>query len=97
MSRTYRHILEYKNKKAWEKYYENWDWRCGRGVLSERERPKTLPWEHHLYCRNPSWWNHIYNEIPFRRHNKKLCRQVLKGQEEVDFRQTHRKPYMYYW
>ena len=111
MSKTYRRIGAAKACSAryldpWEKKYEYYE---GRLVyMYTRRTPKEiakLKAEFHSdsYCEmtTPMWWYHECHQVPLRRKERDLFREMLKSKhldelEAVIFPHW-KKPHIYYW
>ena len=50
------------------------------------------------YSKNPGWWNHEFNRVPKRRHDRDNISKITIGQADdvIDF-SLDRKPNKYYW
>lgn len=113
MSRTYKDIRKYKKAKFWDMYWENkksssihWYY-TGLSQIDNDILPFILKNKEFSnveqvytnYSTAPSWWTHLFSNIPKRRQETSLIRKVLTNPEEADalLFPLARKPFVYYW
>ena len=60
-----------------------------------------ISWEelgqYNFYGSCPKWHNKFFHIRPFRARTKHLLTLVKKGEYDISFPLTHKKPHKYYW